>query len=500
MRKTKELRTEKTPGKNGMQLCDILPVLRQINALHSTGRCGFDICAQNIAKIGFRGTFKLLPKAFYKTRLRPGYSAPEQYSGSLKDRRSDVYKASALVFFLMTGELPKAAFERRQGEPAFITPVPKRFSAVADEVEKGLAPDISQRAASLDALCEAIQSLSPDCTKTAPVRNSKRLALLIVTVAALFFGTLAVSEINYAQAEKYAEEGAFDKAERSLDGVPAFYKDAKQLRLYINAGILGDEGSFDEAERLFAAMGDYRGAALMVDKTRYSRALHQLEEGYFQQAQTQFEALGGYRDARNMAKEAAYKRAAALKKNGELLSARCLLAAICPYKDCETLISSLNTGIYEKAFEYYNNSDYSKAAEYFSAVPGHMQADSFGILCSVLSPGTELEQSGFEQLMLCADEIDMSLIFMREDIIGMFLKGEWKDKKGNTLITAEDQSVTTNLPWEKGRYCYFGDAAVYIKTRGSSDVKAFEFEYIDKDTISVYCCKNGRTYTLSRQI
>lgn len=485
------------------KLYDMLPVLRQICKLHRAGRYGFDICAQNIAPAGAKGKQKLLPNALYNAPLRPGYSAPEQYfSDRPQGVWTDVYKASALVFLLITGKLPDAAFERQQGEPVFASPVPPRLSAVAKAVEQGLEQDISKRAASLDILCKEIQSLLPygyDAENSAPAGKTKRLNLLLIAAAAVFCGVWAVSEINYSSALEYAQQGAFDKAACSIGGVPAFYRDAQNLSLYIDAGILQSKGSYDEAELLFKQMGDYRDSALMVSETRYKRALYLLESGSFEQAQAQFTALGDYSDAPKMAKEAAYKRASTLAKAGELFSARSIISAIHPYKDSETLINSINASIYEKALEHYEKREYFSAGQLFTALPGYLQADSYSTVCAALS-ALKFGHPQLEQLMLCADEIDLSRAFMREDIIGLFLEGTWKDAKGSTLIVAQDKSVTTNLPWKKGICYYFSSAALYIRTSDDKDIKAFEFIYIDKNTISVYCCQNGRTYTLTRQL
>ncbi|MFA5675938.1 MAG: hypothetical protein WDA65_05365 [Christensenellales bacterium] len=492
-------RTKKLTDSTERKLYDTLPALLRVNSLHRAGRCGFDICAENIAGAGARGTYKLLRKSFYNLSIRPGYSAPEQYfSDRPQGAWTDVYKASALVFFIMTGKLPAAAFERKRGEPVFTEPVPERLSAVAGAAEAGLAPDISQREASLDALCEAIRSLPLDEEKPARDKKTRRAALIAAAAAALFFGAWAVSEINYAQAIKHTDDYDFYKAERSISGVPDFYRDAKRLRLYISAGVLQNEGDFERAESLFAAMDGYRDADLMVSETKYRYALRLLESGSTRQAKALFEELGDYGDARDMAKEAAYKEAVGLAKSGELLSARSIISAIHPYKDSKALISGLNAGIYEKAIEHYTKQNYSSAADYFALVPGYLQSDCFGVVCAALSR-KKLERGRLEQLMACADEIDLSRIFMRDDVIGLFLEGTWKGAKGVTFIIEDDKSVTTNLQWKKGIYYYFSGAALYIRTNGNEDVKAFEFTYADKNTISVYCLKDGKTYKLSRE-
>lgn len=490
-------------GLSGVEkkLCDMLPVLMQINEQHRFGRFGFDICIQNITPIGPGGALKLMPNALNNAAVRPGYSPPEQYfTGKRLGRWSDVYKASALIYFLIAGELPPAAFKREQNEPVFDTPLPERLLGIANEVEKGLALDIDERPNTLENLYKAIKSLEPCGFDKAPKFKTQLFAVALIAMASLSGSVFAVNEINYSRAVAFANECAFEKAERSLNGVLEFYRDAKKLRQYVNAGLLLEKQNFDEAEQQFKALGEYQNACEMVSETKYKRSLHILENKDYIRAKQNFDSLGNYRDCVFLAKEAAYLQAVEYKKAGNIIDSLALLNSIQPYKDSNEKIIRLHESVYKKALEYFRNYEYCSAYDYFKATAGYLQSDSYAAVCKILNlPFEAFNEDCFSQLVAYSDKIDLSDVLMNDDFIILFLQGCWEDGKNNSLKIAEDKSVITNMPYKNGIYFYFKDSALIIKTGDNKEHKAFVFKYINKNSINVYCCKNAKSYTLLRK-
>ena len=122
----------------------------------------------------------------------------------------------------------------------------------------------------------------------------------------------------------------------------------------------------------------------------------------------------------------------------------------------------------------------------------------------------------------CDDLIDMldfedtkSIIVENEICFDQFISGEWYTADGNNYFKANLYYLKTenhyyqnkeghcayNLPSFKnpGGYYKIMDGVYYEGKKGAENQKQFKFSIVDKNTISIYCYKNNKNYTLYRR-
>jgi len=481
-------------------------IVSQVLALHRSGRYGFDIYPGKMYTVNRRAVFKPCLAQLQNTGvlpIRPGYSAPERYSGEMTGPWTDVYALSALFLRFMTGSAPPPAFER-EDIMIQIEPVPEKIRPLARIVAQGLClrsekrPPLDKLAAELKTLLPAADEVKVKAKKHRFFR--RRFSAAFCALIILVGGAAAVSEINYAEALKLIQNGSYAKASRALDGVPAFYRDTKELLLYAQASGMLEQGRYEQAAELFLSLGSFRDAAGMALLSQYRGALQLLETGRHESARTAFLALGGFEDAIQMADEAAYRLALHNMKDGKLLEAQEALRALHPDKDTKELLSNLDDKIFEKARTYYEREQYEQAAVYFAALRENAQAKAYGRVCSLALAMLEgcFSRAQYEELLCCAAHVDIAHFALSDAVIQLFLEGKWND--GTDTFTLEaNGSISSSLPMGEGEH-FFRDAALFCRQNGREEEKVFLFGYINNNTISLYCCASTATYTLTRQV
>lgn len=82
-------------------------------------------------------------------------------------------------------------------------------------------------------------------------------------------------------------------------------------------------------------------------------------------------------------------------------------------------------------------------------------------------------------------------------IADRFLEGTWKTSDGKYYLTLDGFSCRSNNVYTPKYELYMISDGVLSFLRSSTDV--FKFTVLTEDSISVYCYKDGSTYTLYRQ-
>lgn|GEM_PF-1801405 len=514
------------------ELQAILPVVKQVRELHRKGRYGFDICPQNIV-VSPKGaalrvkSIKL--NAGGTITPRPGFSAPEWYTGGSVGPWTDVYAVSALVYHAITGRKLTPAFERSADEVLFDGLIVK-YQPLADAISAGLALDITRRQSSLDTLSLQIQaclaeanpmpedanqvvksqrsqiSCAPDAVQKAvkPERLSgkKKMVVLCVVIGALLLGgTWLVNEVNYAQTVVHIESGEYEEAQRSLKGVFAFYGDTAQLSRYAEAGLKLENGEYESASRLFTELGGYRTAAEMVCEASYRHAQSLLQKGSLAEAEALLNNIGDYKDAAQMRTEIAYQNACTYMDAGLYLSALEAFEAIDPYKDTTARIDDTKGKLYELALSAIKAGDTDTAISSFAAIPGVEQSDTYAEAMNLLmraKSGGAFTQEEYNAFLRLTDMMDITPYLSGDSLITYYLCGSWQDEKDNVFVMDSDGGIQYNLPGIDGGTYTFQDSIMYMSQSDGTEAPMFGFSCIDMNTMALYCYEDGETYTMTR--
>ena len=497
----------------------LVPVIEQVRDQHRLSRYGFDICPENIRIVRGRAVLRLRKATLRADGMMaqsPGFSAPEHYDAAQPvGPWTDIYAVCALVFEAITGSTPPPAFERNANKPVFSEPVQHQLKPLAGAVEQGLAVDCRKRPVLLDDILAQLQHVleadgTSETTSNESVSNAQvnrkrkgkrhRIAMIASAACVLLGGALLVLETNYAEALKQMEAGAFFKAARSINGVPAFYRDAGDLQRYVEAVNLLEEGDFAQAAALFEALGEYRDARQMTSEAAYQSAVQLLDLGHFDQAQNAFAALGDYTDAPQMVTEARYRKAVAAIEEGKLTEAKVALEALHPYKDSAGLLADLTERLYTQAISLFEQGLFTKAASYFASVPGYKDTDSYAVLCELAAriERDDFSREHFELLMTFADDNDIAGIVLSDAAIHYYLEGSWRDGAGHDFTLHEDGSISCSLPLPGGAYYELRDGVLMVG-QSAADTQALVFEYQSADSMRVYCIQNSKHYEFTRR-
>ena len=165
-----------------------------------------------------------------------------------------------------------------------------------------------------------------------------------------------------------------------------------------------------------------------------------------------------------------------------------------------SIIDEIKEKIYTDGQYAYHNDNLADAETNFDAIKSYKNSNDYLTLIyakrgvSILSYKNELlNLIGFE------DAAEVILKYQRTAID--FLRGEWRNDYYYFIINSEDSdSSSYNLPNKHaGGYYGISDGVYSLGETTSNSSKIFKFDIIDSDTISVYCYKDGSTYTLYRQ-
>ncbi len=189
-------------------LAIIFPLLDALTEIHAQSIYHRDISVQNIrilktgepVLIDFGAARHVVGECSQSLDLvlKHGYSPLEQYSGKGKiGAWTDIYACGALMYLLVTGQLPPAATDR-YGEDSLIPPAQMQeldiSSITNDVIVRALAVRWEERFCCVPDVKLALQGkqpvdfnsiISPSLTITAPKRPSYRIAVILIILSLL---------------------------------------------------------------------------------------------------------------------------------------------------------------------------------------------------------------------------------------------------------------------------------------------------------------------------
>lgn len=203
----------------------------------------------------------------------------------------------------------------------------------------------------------------------------------------------------------------------------------------------------------------------------------------------------------------AYEDALSDLKNGDSSGYRIISAlAKDKFSPAEQYLEEAKSTAYDIAVGYYHAGQTLKATQTFRDLGDYKRSVDYITLFNKASVAKIKELVGFED----ADEI------LLDDLADQFLEGTWKTSNGNYYFYVEKQDdggyqSNSNLPSnttdnsyydiKNGVYFLYSQEVPYYKIDSGNyeKVNVFRFSIIDADTITIYCFKDGSTYTLYRQ-
>ncbi|NLT98927.1 MAG: trypsin-like serine protease [Christensenellaceae bacterium] len=531
----------------------MMPVVRQIRDSHNNGMLYLKLSPSRI--IVKKDGFHLVNSSDNPT---DEFLSPEQRAGRFAGVRADVYGVCALLRYILEygGGAEQMPESRDAAVDALYEVIRKGLSENPDDRQPGMQELLTELSpfntgAALEWPMEpvkkekaATQSHAAGVEAEGNKGRKRKLAAVFISVGAVVAILLAVfgwSVINYNRAVACSEKYQFAEAEAAINRVPfasqlypadaAFIEAGRYMenreydraletlnRLdgdavaalvkevkYRKAAMLADKNNYDEAIALYKELGGYKESEELIVDTFFRKSSYLAEKGDFETALTLLKDLTmqGYEGANEKSYELYYAWGIALIEKEDYVNAYDKLKSAKGFADSAAILNDLREIIYYAAVDAYHAGKYEDAKKSFDILGKHRDAHAYFILCKVHlyqypSYPTFLYKDlepliGFED----ASELIMENHFTAKE----FLKGSWRGD-GKYFTMDDEGYIEYNIPWiDYGDYYKIEDGffLLYKKKTPEKTKKLFSVKIIDKDCITIFAYKNGRTYTLYRQ-
>ena len=156
--------------------------------------------------------------------------------------------------------------------------------------------------------------------------------------------------------------------------------------------------------------------------------------------------------------------------------------------------------VYNYGIELYYQDNLADALDYFSLTEGYADTDKYVILCNTYWGTTTLEELWDLRSFANAEDLLLDQYYLCE-----FLLGNWKTANGTYYYKMEENTnhyayyCSYNLPWQYTGDFVIEDGVYMVYHNGGSPRSEFRISIISWNQISIYCFKNGNTYTLYRK-
>lgn len=377
------------------------------------------------------------------------------------------------------------------------------------------------------------------------------LAALAAVAACLVLAvgiTAFLYSSRYEDAQQLADEGLFGKAQDTLALSFITELHDPEFVQYLEAGVLFTDGDYAGAEALLQSNPNYRDSAGLLRQISYLKANAYLEQGDYESARELLEALAdqGYSDADVLLQQVEYAQGSACLEQGNFVKAMQYLEPLAGdgymdslelyrearlgyaierindiynydsvkngitylneliqegYAPATDALSSAQETVYQYAIGLYEDNRI-EASDYFDLVKGYSRANDYLTLCRTYDYSTTLEDLWALRGFADADELLYS-----QEYLCRFLVGSWYTSNKSYYCIMEDMDQSSrydyyfsyNLPWQ-----YSGDFEIIdgilkvFHNGGTNSLNEFRFTIDSWNQITVYCYKNGSSYTLYR--
>lgn len=342
----------------------------------------------------------------------------------------------------------------------------------------------------------------------APKKKGKGAKILLAAVLCLVLAVGAVTTIyisSYNNAQRYAAGGLYEKAQDMLT-VPFITSiHDPQFLDYLDGCILMTQGDYDDAIAILAPMSGYRDCADLLNRINYAAGNAALEQGNLVKAMQYLEPLAAqnYSNSRALYHQAkldyALERVNYLSNIESVETGLAYLDALVAdgYTPARGALTNACEIIYQHAIALYNNTEIYNARSYFSLIADYSRANDYLTLCAAWY----LEAS-VEELWAIRDFADAESM-LYQDYLCEFLVGSWytgdRSYYGIMEPSGDEYTFTYNLPWQYSGNFEIVDGVLKIFHNGSAtSSNEFRFTINSWNEITVYCYKNGKSYTLYR--
>lgn len=312
-------------------------------------------------------------------------------------------------------------------------------------------------------------------------------------------------ESRYLYAKELLFYGKYEDAQ-SIFVELKDYQDSEALSKecdYQKAISFAENGDYETAIQMFAALGEYKDSAELVYKTKADRGLSYLDAKQYEKALAEFKALikDGWAGASEGVTLVYYVWGNELAKEQQYVAAYDKLSYCKDYKDTAQIRNKLKQNIYKQGQTLYHNASYDKAKECFNKIgTSYLRVSDYLLLIS-LHKKTSLMKSDVNKLKSIISFEDTKTLIMHETWGAVyFLEGTWRGSNYYLTMKANGD-IYYDLPHDKyGEHYIVKDGRLlkyYDKTPNTTK-QIFTVTIIDKDTISVLCTKDGKTYILKK--
>lgn len=341
----------------------------------------------------------------------------------------------------------------------------------------------------------------------------------VVILLIVLISCVIVPSNRYKEACELLDNGAYDQARAIFIDLDD-YKESRELAqecLYQKAASLVEQGEYDLAIPLYQQLGNYYDSAELLLSTKYKKAKKLQEDELYKDAYLAFTELDDYKDSSDCALANLILWEASALSSGDSTMAEDLAATVSLDHDQHLMFYGTLLLFIEghDDIQYWHTDGYSG---------GTSATDNVLIMLDML-PETYEKTASLKELFKAIDYArsyydlytsnkDLlkqwwSLGLVKDlveddDVILEYLKGDWSGSGYYIQFYEKDGSTwcSYDLPHTRPygtKYYDIENMIFYFDDANNKHLaEIYKFEFVDYNTMKVYCYKNYRTYTMYR--